>query len=294
MCRPGQLPGTESVCFEILGFDILIDDKLKPWVVEVNRCPSFGASQQIDYDIKSRLLTESFELLHLRASDRQRVQVMEKAQSKRRLYNGGSTATAATRTESFDAGSHRPSLADKSSVSLSSLNNSASMASLSTLNMNNMRRHKAKEKRKQEIVTKIATFRFTKPAILNLKFKLIVKIDQIKLFRREQKRQDYENRNLGNFSRLFPIEDKYDMNYYMNILSHAFNLFYPVSKQLQWKKTYERIKEDELVDQLVECDDEIADQPDYEQQKKINEVNIFLYSFFERLYFQKGKKLSTI
>lgn len=67
-------------------------------------------------------------------------------------------------------------------------------------------------------------------------------IDQIKLLRREQRRQEYENRNLGNFSRLFPIEDKYDMDYYLNILSAAFNLFYPVGKHLQWKKTYERIK----------------------------------------------------
>ena len=104
-----------------------------------------------------------------------------------------------------------------------------------------------------------------------------MKIDQIKLFRREQRRQDYENRNLGNYSRLFPIEDKYDMNYYLNILSHAFNLFYPIGKQLQWKKTYDRIKEDELMDQLVECDEEIAEKPDYEQQKKINEVNFILF-----------------
>lgn len=66
MCRPGQIPGTESVCFEILGFDILLDDKMKPWVLEVNRCPSFGANQQIDFDIKSKLLIDSFELLHLR------------------------------------------------------------------------------------------------------------------------------------------------------------------------------------------------------------------------------------
>jgi len=46
-------------CFyELFGFDILIDKKLKPWLIEVNVCPSLNVSTPIDKYIKTSMMTD--------------------------------------------------------------------------------------------------------------------------------------------------------------------------------------------------------------------------------------------
>ncbi|KAJ8277796.1 hypothetical protein GJAV_G00080150 [Gymnothorax javanicus] len=90
MCRPGQPPGSESVCFEVLGFDIILDRKLKPWLLEINRAPSFGTDQKIDYDVKKGVLLNALRLLNIRASDKRRNLAQQKAEAQRRLYGQGS------------------------------------------------------------------------------------------------------------------------------------------------------------------------------------------------------------
>ena len=49
-----------SVCFELYGFDILIDRNLKPWLLEINVSPSLSSSSPLDKMIKNALMTDVF------------------------------------------------------------------------------------------------------------------------------------------------------------------------------------------------------------------------------------------
>lgn len=53
--------GNQS-CFELLGFDILIDEHLKLWLMEVNLTPSLVPDSDMDFDVKSNLLSDLFTL----------------------------------------------------------------------------------------------------------------------------------------------------------------------------------------------------------------------------------------
>src|SRR5688572_16292122 len=49
-----------QLCFELYGFDVILDSDLKPWLLEVNVLPSFSSSAAIDKKIKTSLLTDVF------------------------------------------------------------------------------------------------------------------------------------------------------------------------------------------------------------------------------------------
>ena len=53
------------MCFEILGFDIMIDQKLKPYLLEVNHTPSFKADTPLDYQIKKNLIADTLNLTNI-------------------------------------------------------------------------------------------------------------------------------------------------------------------------------------------------------------------------------------
>lgn len=57
-----------DMCFEVLGFDIMIDHKLNPYLLEINYTPSFTTDTPLDRLIKKNLIEDTLNILDI--SDR--------------------------------------------------------------------------------------------------------------------------------------------------------------------------------------------------------------------------------
>lgn len=57
-----QIPYSNN-CFELFGFDILLDDTYKPWLIEVNMCPSLASDSPLDHKIKGNLIADMLTLV---------------------------------------------------------------------------------------------------------------------------------------------------------------------------------------------------------------------------------------
>ncbi|XP_069373287.1 tubulin polyglutamylase ttll6 [Paralichthys olivaceus] len=87
-CFPNHTSG--SACFEILGFDVLLDHRLRPWVLEVNHSPSFTTDSQLDREVKDALLYDTLVLINLGACDRRKITKEERRRVKDRLQQNRS------------------------------------------------------------------------------------------------------------------------------------------------------------------------------------------------------------
>uniref|UniRef100_A0AAQ5XT82 Tubulin tyrosine ligase-like family, member 6 n=1 Tax=Amphiprion ocellaris TaxID=80972 RepID=A0AAQ5XT82_AMPOC len=87
-CFPNHTTG--SACFEILGFDVLLDHRLRPWVLEVNHSPSFTTDSQLDREVKDALLYDTLVLINLGACDRRKITKEERRRVKDRLQQNRS------------------------------------------------------------------------------------------------------------------------------------------------------------------------------------------------------------
>jgi tubulin polyglutamylase TTLL9 len=51
--------------FELYGFDLLLDSKLEPWLIEVNGSPSMTASTPKDHEFKLNLLDDTLSVVDM-------------------------------------------------------------------------------------------------------------------------------------------------------------------------------------------------------------------------------------
>jgi tubulin polyglutamylase TTLL6/13 len=59
--QPNDL--SNSICFQILGFDIFLDDRLRPYLLEVNHTPSFTTDTPLDLKVKKMVIGDALRML---------------------------------------------------------------------------------------------------------------------------------------------------------------------------------------------------------------------------------------
>ena len=59
-------------CFELYGYDVLIDSELRPWLIEVNASPSLSANTPQDELMKKEMLHDVFHVLEMERWRRER------------------------------------------------------------------------------------------------------------------------------------------------------------------------------------------------------------------------------
>lgn len=77
------------MCFEILGFDVIVDQKLQPWLLEVNHAPSFATESELDQVVKTEVLQDTFTLLNLTPEARRRKKRQARERVEQRSNNSG-------------------------------------------------------------------------------------------------------------------------------------------------------------------------------------------------------------
>ncbi|KAI9188013.1 Tubulin polyglutamylase ttll6 [Blastocladiella emersonii ATCC 22665] len=91
-----------SPSFELLGFDILLDHKLRPYVLEINHSPSLSCETAVDHAIKQTMLENVFTMLNLTSLNPIHWTRTRRREAKRRLY------AAATSTPNLSSSTSPP------------------------------------------------------------------------------------------------------------------------------------------------------------------------------------------
>ncbi|XP_076816779.1 tubulin polyglutamylase TTLL5-like isoform X3 [Clavelina lepadiformis] len=87
-------------CIEVYGFDILVDENLKPWILEGNLSPSLACDAPLDLKIKSNMIADFFSIAGFRCVDpmtrrqtKKQMDLLQRPYSAQRSQSTGGTST---------------------------------------------------------------------------------------------------------------------------------------------------------------------------------------------------------
>jgi tubulin polyglutamylase TTLL7 len=86
VCQPECIDN--SMCFQILGFDIMIDKNFRPWLIEVNQSPSFSTDSPLDYEVKKNVLRDALQMLDMSQERRENYIRIRNEQNQERMMTG--------------------------------------------------------------------------------------------------------------------------------------------------------------------------------------------------------------
>ncbi|KAK3093578.1 hypothetical protein FSP39_017678 [Pinctada imbricata] len=133
-------------CFELYGFDILIDENLKPWVLEVNLSPSLACDSPLDMKIKTNLICDVLSLTGIVCHD---PMMRTLQQSKRNQEVTAKIAARAKRQRPQSASSVASSSAAGGNKNSNNNNKQGGMAGLNSEEIKIFRRLKEEDARKR-------------------------------------------------------------------------------------------------------------------------------------------------
>ena len=60
----------QPCCFEVFGYDVLIDSALRPWLIEINASPSMARENALDVRVKNAMIADTIRLIDPMPFDR--------------------------------------------------------------------------------------------------------------------------------------------------------------------------------------------------------------------------------
>lgn len=76
------------MCFQILGFDIILDQNFRPYVLEVNYTPSFTTDSPLDTMVKQALIKDTLILMNITSKAKAQALALRKKELMERTLTG--------------------------------------------------------------------------------------------------------------------------------------------------------------------------------------------------------------